>query len=199
MPYALQMGSYATAAEASDLKDVIIHNLLRFPPEVLAATVEDITPVPPPTPTDSWTQLATRTFNDSYTSTSAGSLTAFNVGTSAWTKSKILWVHVRDNAGKRNGYFYGSDSILINVNAANGSSSTYNFIRIITTVDSSGKYTQNFGTGTTGYGIYALDVDPTGQIRMRHRYNSTNSRTINGNFTASVYTIDPASGDVVLA
>lgn len=201
MPYALQMGSYATAAEASELKDVIIHNLLRFPPEVLNATVEDITPVPPPTPVSSWTQLASSTVTDSYSSTSAGSMTTINVGSSAWTKSKFIWVHIRDNAGPRSGYFYGSDCICINLNAANGSTTTQNFTRIALSVDGSGLYTQYIGagTGTTCYGIYALDISTAGAIRMRHRYNATNSRTINGTYTIKVYALEPETGDVVLA
>lgn len=198
MPYALQIGSYGTTADAQKMKDIIIHNLLRFPPDVLNATIEDITPVPPPPPQSSWTELASRTVTDNYSSTSAGSMSSFTIP-AAWTKSKIIWVHVRDNAGKRNGYFYGTDCLMINVNAANGSASAYNFLKIVTTVDGAGVYTQNFFTGTTGYGIYALDLDPTGLIRMRHRYNSTNSRTINGTYTIKVYALDPKTGDTVLA
>ena len=198
MPYALQIGSYSTSAEALAMKDQIIHNLLRISDDVRNATAEDITPVPPPTPQSSWNLLATSTITDSYTGTSAGSLSTISAS-GAWTKSKFLWVHIRDTAGKRNGYFYGSDCVLVNVNAANGSASTYNFVRIITSVNDSGNYTQNFGTGTTGYGIYALDVSPTDQIRMRHRYNATNSRTINGTYKIEVYGLDPNTGDTVLA
>ena len=198
MPYALQIGSYGTTTEAQEMKDTIIHNLLRFPPDVLNASIEDITPVPPPTPQSSWTELASRTLTDNYSSTSAGSMSSFTIP-AAWTKSQIIWVHVRDNAGKRNGYFYGTDCLMINVNAANGSASAYNFLKIVTTVDGTGVYTQNFFTGSTGYGIYALDLDPTGLIRMRHRYNATNSRTINGTYTIKVYALDPNTGDTVLA
>lgn len=197
MAYALQIGSYATSADALAVKNLIIHNLLRITDDVRNATAVDTTPAPPQT---SWTQLYSGTITDSYSGTSAAALSSITVS-GAWTKSKYIWVHIRDNAGKKTGYFYGSDSICINLNAGNNSTSNMNFTRICLSVDGSALYSQYIGagTGTTCYGIYPLDISTAGVVRMRHRYNSTYSRTIDGTYSVKIYSLDPNTGDTVLA
>ena len=134
-----------------------------------------------------WKHIANGYFWVSTTSTSAASVGTIACGSDAWTSNKILYVRIRDINGSNNGCFYGSDNFIINMNAANGStSSVSSIIRYIWRKDSNG----NWGSSTSTYGIYASSLDSSGNITITRRYNSTNSLTISSNYCADVYTID---------
>ena len=138
------------------------------------------------------TLVASKSVTASTTSTSAATVETWSTGHSElWTSDQIVLVKIRDNAGKRDGYFYGSDSFFVNIIKKNGGSSTSVTagLRYIYKYSSSG-YGSYSSTGSTGYGVYADTVYSDGRIRIRSRYNSTNSSTVNGTFTVSVYLID---------
>lgn len=187
MPYALQMGSYGTSAEAAELKDVIIHNLLRFPDEVINATVEDITPQPP---TSSWTEIYSTTVSDSYSSTTKGSL--LNVNSVPYDKDKYIYVRVRDTAGKRAGYYFGGDAFIANYYNANGNTTDLvNMMRMCYRCSTSNNILGYNAATTTGYGIYPELLRSSGQLAIYHRYHASYSLTIDGTYSIKVYTLDP--------
>ena len=141
----------------------------------------------------SYTLLATREFTVSTTSTSATSVGNVDAGTDAYTSRKILYVRIRDKAGLRSGYFYGSDSFFINSNAANGKNTTYSsagrFILLHNGYDTN--YWEAFSfSNTTGYGVYAYSVTSAGRINIRSRYNASNSKTIDGTYVVEVYLLE---------
>lgn len=145
----------------------------------------------------SYTLLATQEFAVSTTSTSAASVGYVNAGTDAYTSRKILYVRIRDKAGLRSGYFYGSDSFFINSNAANGKTATYtNAGRIILLHNGNDhNYWDAFAFGTTtGYGVYANNVSSAGRINIRSRYNANSSKTIDGTYVVEVYLLDWPDG-----
>lgn len=136
--------------------------------------------------TSPWTLLGSTTLTINTTSTSAASAGTVACGSTAFTKEKIIWVHIRGQSGKRNGYFFGSDTIFINHQAANGGTTTFSapaveYIR----VSSSGAYT----TATGSYGVYGYSINSSGTVTIRQRYNSTNTLTINDKFDVYVYSL----------
>ena len=138
-----------------------------------------------------WTLLGSTTLTINTTSTSASSAGTVACGSGAFTKDDVIWVHIRGQSGKRNGYFYGSDTIFINHQKANGSTSTFSapaveYIR----VSSSGSYT----TATGSYGVYGYSINSSGTVTIRQRYNSTNTLTINDKFDVFVYKLTLPTG-----
>ena len=138
-----------------------------------------------------WTLLGSTTLTINTTSTSAASAGTVACGSGAFTKDDVIWVHIRGQSGKRNGYFYGSDTIFINHQKANGSTSTFSapaveYIR----VSSSGSYT----TATGSYGVYGYSINSSGTVTIRQRYNSTNTLTINDKFDVFVYKLTLPTG-----
>lgn len=141
--------------------------------------------------TSPWTLIKEQEFSVSTTSSSAATAATIACGSAISTKDKIVWVHIRDTAGARDGYFFGSDAFFINCRKANGSTNTFAAPALLCI-----RYTTTYGfDGTAGqYGIYAYSISSTGSLIIRRRYNSTYSLTINGTFKASIYTLDLPSG-----
>ena len=101
--------------------------------------------------------------------------------------AKILYIQVRDKAGKRNGYFYGTDTFWYQpVGGSNQNS--YRAIYVLST-NSSGKVES---TSTSTYGVFPPSP-PTfsdGSVSisaMKARYSSSYTRTINGTYVVKVY------------
>ena len=142
----------------------------------------------------SYTLLGSAEFPVNTASTSDTSVGSISCGASAYTSSKIVYVRVRDKAGKRTGYFYGSDVFFINPNKANGSSSTFtSSVKIIIKRISDTKWAIYIGT-TSGYGVYAKSITTDGEVSINSRYNSSNSSIINGTFRCEVYALDWPDG-----
>ncbi len=137
---------------------------------------------------------------------STSSTTAINVGTfqtgdsSIWTSAKMLFIKIRDKAGRRDGYYYGSDAVIYNTGPGNGATWT------TTTNVYGGYYRQTSGTlympgiyykqssggSTYGYGIYPTTLGDTGDIVFNAKYTSSSgiaTGTINGTFVVEVYTL----------
>ena len=131
-----------------------------------------------------WTLLGSAELTISTTSTSAGSAGTISCGAGAFTADDIIYVRVRDKAGKRAGYFYGSDAIFCNANKANGSTSTFS-----TPAVSALRYSTSsqFAAYTGQYGVYGYSISSSGTVTIRRRYNSTYSLTIDGTYVVEVY------------
>ena len=124
----------------------------------------------------------------STTSTSASLLTTISGITRAWTKDKILYVRIRDKAGKRAGYFFGSDDFLINYVAASGTTNMQNVVANLTTKYNGGA--SAWTTKTNSVGVYLNSVDSSGNIKIYQRYSSSISGTIDGTYIIEVYLLD---------
>ena len=134
-----------------------------------------------------WTKVAETSYQVSTTSTSQTTVATWATGHSElWTNSKYVYVRVRDTAGKRAGYFYGSDNFFILAPSLTSTTVT----RFTSRVDTNGTYA--IGTGT--YGVYPDTLYSDGRVRIRVRYNSSSSYTINGTYKVEVYLLDPPTG-----
>ena len=148
----------------------------------------------------SWTKVAETSYQVSTTSTSTTVVDTWATGHSElWTSDKWVYVRVRDTAGKRSGYFYGTDTFFANYPSKNNPSATgagdfTGTIRNIYSVTTGGIYEWRYGYTSIGYGIYADYFYDDGRVRISSRYNSSYSRTINGTYKVEVYLLDPPTG-----
>lgn len=142
-----------------------------------------------------WELIASQTLtNIARTSTSAATAGTIALGSSAFTATDMIWVHVRDTAGVRAGYFYGSDSLFVNANKATGSTSTFTAPAIETIrCTTAGALTGYSG----GYGVWGYSISSSGSLTVRMRYNSNYSLTVNGDYKVDVYRLTPPSGMVL--
>ena len=153
----------------------------------------------PSSATSSWTKVAETSYQVSTTDTSAATVAAWATGHSEiWTSSKIVYVRIRDTAGKRAGYFYGTDAFFINAMPVSGSNSTNtssgNLFNTYYVANKSVAYSTRYGYSSTGYGVYADMFYDDGRIRIRSRYSSSYSLTINGTYKVEVYLLNPPTG-----
>ena len=140
-----------------------------------------------------WTLLGSKELTISTTSTSntnQGDITC----SGAFTKDDIIWVRVRDKAGKRAGYMYGTDTFFLNASKANGSTSTYStkateVIRYSTS--------SQWACYVGNYGVYAYSISSAGKILIYSRYNSANTLTINGTYLVEVYKLTLPTGKTI--
>lgn len=141
--------------------------------------------------TSNWTLIASGTLTVNTTSTSAGSAGTISCGSAAWTATDIIWVRIRGQSGKRNGYFYGSDAIFANYRAKNGSTSADSVPAVqYYRVGTDGLYV----SATGSYGVYAYSLATNGTLTVRRRYNATNTLTINDKFDVEVYKLTLPTG-----
>ena len=141
------------------------------------------------------TLVASESVTVSTTSTTAATVETWSTGHSElWSANIIILIHIFDKAGAREGYFYGSENVLLNNGALSSSNtSTTGFYRQVIRYQS-GAYAQNSYTSSTGYGVYADTLYNDGRIRIRRRYNSGTSLTIDGTYQVDVYAINPGTG-----
>lgn len=138
-----------------------------------------------------WTLIASGTLTVNTTSTSAASAGTISCGSSAWTATDIIWVRIRGQSGKREGYFYGSDAIFGNYRAKNSSTSADSVPAVqYYRVGTDGLYV----AATGSYGVYAYSLATDGTLTVRRRYNSTNTLTINDKFDVEVYKLTLPTG-----
>lgn len=141
----------------------------------------------------SWTKVAETSYQVSTIITSASTVETWETGHSElWTSAKWVYVRVRDTAGKRAGYFYGSDQFFV-VTSTTSESVTVSG-RFYIRYNSKGTYSTSGTSGTTGYGVYADTLYSDGSIRIQKRYGSGSSLTINGTYKVEVYLLDPPTG-----
>lgn len=138
------------------------------------------------------TLVASAEYTVSTTDTSASAVGTIQCDTSIYTKNSIIWVHVRDTAGARNGYFYGSDVFFVNTNAASGGTNAFAIPARVTIRSGIGQQKSIYSG--TGYGVYGYSITKTGGVNIQRRYNSSNSKTINGTYLVQVLKIDMPEG-----
>lgn len=139
----------------------------------------------------SYTLLVSKELTVSQTSTTATSKLDIALPNGRFTNA-ILYVRIRDKAGKRNGYFYGSDNFVVDIVKANGSGAQTFIPKVCYGISSSGSYSSttssNAYTTSGGYGVYVNTVNDSNGVRIYARYNSSLG-TINGTFTIDVYSL----------
>ena len=153
----------------------------------------------PSSAASSWTKVAETSYQVNTTNTSAKTVATWATGHSEiWTSDKILYIRIRDTAGKRTGYFYGVDAWVINRYPKNTSLSTYaqssDLVYQIWRVDSNGEYAYRYGYNSQGYGVYPDTIYKNGSILIRNRYSSSYSLTVNGTYKVEVYLLDMPTG-----
>ena len=144
----------------------------------------------------SWTKVAETSYQVSTTSTAAATVATWATGHSEiWTSDKIVYVRIRDTAGKRAGYFYGSDNFLVNVvPLLRTTTSTATTVHYAIRYTSDSKYELVASIGPTCYGVFSDTLYSDGRIRIRSRYSNNSSLTINGTYKVEVYLLDPPTG-----
>lgn len=147
----------------------------------------------------SWTKVAETSYQVSTTSTTAATVATWGTGHSEiWTSGKWVYVRIRDTAGKRNGYFYGSDQFFCNtVPVSNGTSTSCAVAGRFTLRYNNNIFVSYSSGGTTGYGVYADPLNNDGGIRIRSRYSSNYSLTVNSTYKVEVYLLDPPTGTTI--
>ena len=149
-----------------------------------------------PSAASSWTKDAETSYQVNTTSTSTIDVATITCSQSIWTAEKIVYVRVRDTAGKRSGYFYGTDTFIINTNGNNQNAECSDMARWIWKYGS-GRYNLRQSTGTTVYGVAAggsISSSSPYDITIQARYNSSYSGTINSTYSVEVYLLDPPTG-----
>lgn len=138
-----------------------------------------------------WKHIITQEVAVTTTSTSAATAATIQCGTEIATAEKIVWVHIRDKAGPRAGYCYGSDAFFVNANKANGTTTTFTTPGVnVFRVSTAGLYATSAGQ----YGVYGYSISNAGALIVRRRYNSNYSLTIDGTYVVDVYTLELPSG-----
>ena len=146
-------------------------------------------------PSTSYTLIASKEVTTSTTSTSSASLTTLALGSSNYNGDKIIYVKVRDKAGKRAGYFYGSDTFFFNYQAANNSTSNLTYAaRAIHRYSSSNSWATYTAATTTGYGVYGYSITSNGTLNIYQRYNPSYSLTINGTYVIEAFVLNTDDG-----
>ena len=149
----------------------------------------------------SYTFIASTEYTVSTSSTTEITVADFDTGdTSIWTSDKMVYVKIRDKAGRRNGYYYGSDSFIINLIKGNGltATSSYQITGSSFHQPTTGYLQQtslcrnSSSTAITGYGIYPTFIYNDGRISLRAKYATSSypTGTIDGTFTVEVYLLD---------
>ena len=138
-----------------------------------------------------WTLIGSTELTVNTTSTQAASAGTISCGSTAADKDAIIYVRVRDTAGKRAGYHAGTDAFFMNYNKANGSTSAFSVPAVMCY-----RYTTSSAwAGTAGqYGVYGYSISNAGVITIRRRYNSNYSLTINSTYSVDVFKLTYPTG-----
>lgn len=141
-----------------------------------------------------WTLLASQEFTVNTTSTSNTSVGNITLPLSDYNdKNTVLWVHIRDKAGKRAGYYYGSDTLFFHYQLANGSTSSLSVRPVMAFY---GNSSGNYAGGASAYGVFGYRLYYTSSshyVQIYSRYTSSYG-TINGTFKCDVYKLTMPSG-----
>lgn len=130
----------------------------------------------------------------STSSTTASTVTTIATDSSLWTSSAYILVQIRDTAGLRIGYFYGTDSFFVNYAPLIGTSSISVAARFCMRGDSANDRL----TGVMqSYGVWASQLDSAGTITISKRYSSSYTETVNGTFEARIYKLNLATDMVI--
>lgn len=147
----------------------------------------------------SWTLLASTTVLAQKSSAGVSDLKTINIG-EKWvsTAHYLIYVRVRDTAGVRRGYFWGSDSFYWNPAKANNPSTTGTIGGVSTCVlvryNDSGKYSSTGVYGSGKYGVFVGTITQDGVATISVQYNSSTTGTIDGTYSVEIYFLDYPDG-----
>lgn len=131
------------------------------------------------------TLIASEEYEVNTSSTTETLIAQIPCGSEVLNAEKMVFVEVRDKEGKRNGYFYGSSTLLVSQPTA-GNSFVY-------------KYNNDeVSTYKGSYGVYAKSILSSGKVEIYSKYHATYSLTINGTFTVHIYLMDFPDGSPYL-
>lgn len=145
----------------------------------------------------SWTKVGETFYTTSTTSTTATTVATWSTGDrSIWDNRKIIYVRIRDTAGRRAGYFYGTDNFYQPYLASAGATSGQwnGAVRNIWRIESNNSIGWRYGYSTVSYGVYSDVIYSDGRIRIQQRYHSSYSRTIDGTFKVEAYILEYPDG-----
>ena len=146
----------------------------------------------------SYTLIHSEELQLTYSSTTAATAVEIALGASGWTADDFLYVKVRDKAGRRNGYFIGTDSWLMNYLAKNGATTNLTAgAGLIHSQKADGTFYSIGGSISSMQGIYPYSLASDGTLTMRKRYNANNTLTINSTYIIEIYKVGfaPNQGD----
>lgn len=142
-----------------------------------------------------WTKIATTEYTVNTTTTSNKSVGNIELTLSDYNDPQtVLWVHIRDKAGKRTGYFYGSDTMFFHYQLATGNTNSLSTRPVAVFRASSAT---DYALATSAYGLFAYRLYYTSSshyVQIYSRYNSSSSGTINGTYKCDVYKLTMPSG-----
>lgn len=113
--------------------------------------------------------------------------------------TKVLYVRVRDEAGPRAGYFYGSDTFMLIIGITSENVATRRTPGAGYSFDEDGiihAFTPSSTASTSaiqGVAAYSYS-ESTNLLRLVKRFTSSGSRTIDGTFSIDVFTLDFPDG-----
>lgn len=125
------------------------------------------------------------------------STTARTIGTitTAHRADSIIFVKIRDKAGKRNSHFFGSDNLFVDLPKANGGADTLlsYCMRVLYGVTSTGAYygpnvSGTFANTNSANGVTAKQFAKSGAITITAKYNS-NYGIIDGTYIVEIYAL----------
>lgn len=142
----------------------------------------------------SYTLLGSKELTVSTTSTSVADIANSTITATRSNHHKsILYIQVRDKAGPRNGYFYGTDTYWMQPAAG----STQNNYRLCCTIAMKSGSIQSLSTSQ--YGVYPKSPptfsSDSVSVSFVSRYSSSYSLTVNGTYVVKVYDLKFADND----
>lgn len=146
-----------------------------------------------------YTLIASTEVEVTSTTSTGTSVTSFHVP-NIHTADAIIYIRIRDKAGKRNGYFYGSDTFAVDVPMSRNSKSVLNYFgRVMYEINSNGVLTYNTNTVTStssgGTGVYVNAITGSSEdVNIYKKNANTTGVQVNGVFTVEVYHLKWAGG-----
>lgn len=143
----------------------------------------------------SWTKIAETEHSFQITGTSIQNVFTWRTEQSnIWTSNKIIYIRIRDKAGPRIGYFYGSDTFFIcRYPINNNSSGQTDFNNNETSVTFIDFDYEGYVVNTTPkHGLYVNQLTTTGTIYF-YGPDTTQHSIINGTYTIELYTLEPTA------
>ena len=136
-----------------------------------------------------WELIGSKEFDVSTSSTTASVVGSVVFDTEPLSDGDIIWVHIRDKAGKRNNYFYGHDDYAIKIPSLQNGIVARMLLN----------YKDDAYGGTAGSssnnGVYVDSIEfDTKTVNIKSKYNSTYSCTINGTYKVDVYKLTVPDG-----
>ena len=141
-----------------------------------------------------WTKLASQEFTVNTTSTTSTLVGTIQLTLTDYNDPEtVLWVHVRDKAGFRTGYFFGTDTIFFHFQLADNNTNSLSTRPVMAFYPTSSG--SHMGA-SSAYGVfgYRLYYNTTNHYLEIHSRYSNSYGTINGTFVVDVYKLTMPTG-----